>query len=111
MGNTAGCPPSAWANARNFALWQEHGPEELVRVFFRDPDEYAQLTLAEALQPVHEDGGSGTLLQHAIAPILNAAHESREYIFKPRGSAALYASWARCRSWCNVSALAKVAPR
>lgn len=82
IGSTEGCPPAFWAQAKNFTLWQEHRPDELVRLFFPDPDDYAQLTLADALLPTHEDGGRGTLVRQAIAAILNAAHESLEYPYR-----------------------------
>lgn len=82
VGSTEGCSPSFWAQAKNFALWQEHAPHELVRVFFPFPDQSAQLTLADALLPTHNDGGRGTLVRQAIAAILNAAHESLEYPYR-----------------------------
>lgn len=79
LGSTEGCPPAFWAQATNFPQWEEHRPDEMVGVFFSYPEDYAQLTLADALLPTHEDGGQGTLIRQAIAAILNAAHDSLEY--------------------------------
>lgn len=80
MGTTEGCPPSFWASVDNHDLWEEHRPDDLVGVYFWDPDEYAQLAFVDALQltPVEADVRP-TLVQEAIAAILNAAHESLEY--------------------------------
>ena len=79
LGSTEGCTPTFWARPANFVLWEEHRPDELVEVFFPSSDDYAQLALADALLPTHEDGDRGTLIRQAIAAILNAAHESLEY--------------------------------
>jgi hypothetical protein len=64
----------------NFDIWEEHRPDEVVGMFFSEPDEYAQLPLADALQPTPaEDDVRRRLIRQAIAAILNAAHESLDY--------------------------------
>jgi hypothetical protein len=61
-------------------LWEEHRPDQLIGTFFPDPDEYAQLSLADALRRTpREDDVRRRLIRQAVAAMLNAAHESLGY--------------------------------
>jgi hypothetical protein len=77
---TDGCRPAFWARAINHDLWEEHEPSELVGGFFPEPEQYARLTLVEALgEPSPDRDVRRILIREAVAAILNAAHESLGY--------------------------------
>jgi hypothetical protein len=79
LGTTEGCKPSFWAMRGSFHLWEEYRPSDIVGRFFPDPDDYAQLTLADALRSAPGQDARRRLIRQAIAAMLNAAHESLDY--------------------------------
>ena len=80
LGSTDGCRPAFWARARNFSLWEEHQPAQLVGEFFSEPEEFAGLRLVDALRRTGgDDDARRDLLREAVAGILNGAHESLGY--------------------------------
>lgn len=80
LGTTDGCRPAFWARPRNFQLWEEYQPGELVREVFFELEEYGPLTLVDALRPTGgEEDARRVLLREAAAAILNGAHESLGY--------------------------------
>jgi len=79
LGTTDGCPPSFWAKPENFQRWEELRPDAVVGVFFPEPEQYAEMTLADALQATSASDVRWVLIQQAIAAMLNGAHESLGY--------------------------------
>lgn len=73
-----GCTPGFWKQAHHFAFWPDpYGPDDLLaEVLAVEPFE-GDPTLLDALET--GGGGGEALLRHAVAAILNAAHDAVDY--------------------------------
>ena len=79
LGTTEGCSSSFWARPESFPRWEEYDPDDLVVKLFPDADEYAQMTLLDALHLTPDSDVRLILLRETTAAVLNAASESLEY--------------------------------
>ena len=79
LGATEGCLPSFWAQPENLQLWEEHGADAAVGVFFPEPEQYASMTLSDALRATPKGDVRLKLIKQAVAAILNAAHDSIDF--------------------------------
>lgn len=77
VGTTQGCDSSFWAMPDHFSSWEEYVPDQRVGSLFGHAENYAEMSLADALgnQTSGEDSRR-TLLREAVTAALNAANDS-----------------------------------
>lgn len=86
IGDDEGCTPGFWKN--NTGAWQEYAPGDRLDSVFTIPAAYSELADDTLLAALSYNGGPALidkaklLLHHAVAAILNAAHEEVGYPYR-----------------------------
>jgi hypothetical protein len=73
-----GCTPGFWKQPHHLDQWQGYDPEEEFDTVF-GVESSTHPSLLEALET--GGGGESALLRHAVAALLNAAHEDVNYLY------------------------------
>jgi len=86
IGDDEGCTPGFWKN--NPGAWEEYNPDARLDSVFTIPAAFGELADDTLLDALSYKGGPESidkaklLLHHAVAAILNAAHEGIGYPFR-----------------------------